>query len=408
MHRPFRFLHASDLHLEQPPRGLAEVPEYLRGALVDAPYRAAERVFDAALKERVDFLILAGDVIDPLAAGPRGLVFLTEHFQRLAQNNIAVYWAGGRADDFERWRDFGPLGETVHRFPPARVERVVHTRDGAPLAHILGTSNQQRKRLRAGEFHGGDSDLFTLAAVYATVDPETLAGHGMQYWALGGEHSRRTLATAGATIHYPGTPQGRRPQESGPRGCSLVSVDEAQRVRVTFIATDAVRYQTERVALIDGATPPQLQQTIDERAAELLADPFGPDLLVQWFLTGSPTLAHQLRNGTLAGEIANRLRLELGAKRPALWTLSIEAEPSPIPDELVEEETILGELLRSVRHYSEQPDDPLNVDALLAERHVLGNLGSGMSLDEPAVRQKVLAEVARLAVELLGPQRARS
>ncbi len=52
MQQPFRFIHSSDFHLERPPRGLTEVPEHLRGAFVDAPYRAAERVFDAAIKER--------------------------------------------------------------------------------------------------------------------------------------------------------------------------------------------------------------------------------------------------------------------------------------------------------------------------------------------------------------------
>ena len=56
---PFRFIHASDFHLERPPRGLTEVPDHLRAPFVDAPYRAAERVFDAAIKERVDFVVLA-------------------------------------------------------------------------------------------------------------------------------------------------------------------------------------------------------------------------------------------------------------------------------------------------------------------------------------------------------------
>ena len=105
MTQPFRFVHAADFHLERPLRGLAEVPDHLRVALIDAPYRAAERVFDAAIKERVDFVVLAGDILDPLAAGPRGLVFLGEQFQRLAAQGIRVYWAGGRSDDFERWID---------------------------------------------------------------------------------------------------------------------------------------------------------------------------------------------------------------------------------------------------------------------------------------------------------------
>ena len=103
MHQPFRFIHASDFHLDRPLRGLSEVPDHLRGALVDAPYRAAERVFDAAIRERVDFVALAGDIVDPLLAGPRGLVFLSEQFEKLGAAGIKVYWATGRTDHFERW-----------------------------------------------------------------------------------------------------------------------------------------------------------------------------------------------------------------------------------------------------------------------------------------------------------------
>jgi hypothetical protein len=41
----FRFIHASDFHLEQTPIGLDTVPDLWRERLIDAPYRAADRVF---------------------------------------------------------------------------------------------------------------------------------------------------------------------------------------------------------------------------------------------------------------------------------------------------------------------------------------------------------------------------
>ena len=64
----FSFVHASDLHLELPPHGLGEIPEHLRDSLLECPYRAAERVFDLALSERADFLVL-----DTTASGLAGL-----------------------------------------------------------------------------------------------------------------------------------------------------------------------------------------------------------------------------------------------------------------------------------------------------------------------------------------------
>ena len=70
----------------------------LRDVFLDAPFRAAERVFDAALREQVDFVLLAGDFCRPMAAGPRALVFLVEQFERLHERNVPIYWATGRAD----------------------------------------------------------------------------------------------------------------------------------------------------------------------------------------------------------------------------------------------------------------------------------------------------------------------
>ena len=93
-----RLLHASDLHLERPIYGLAEVPDQLHDLLIDAPYRAAEQVFEAALAEDVDAVLLAGDVLDVDRAGPPAIMLLLEHFARLSDRGIPVYWAGGKVD----------------------------------------------------------------------------------------------------------------------------------------------------------------------------------------------------------------------------------------------------------------------------------------------------------------------
>jgi DNA repair protein SbcD/Mre11 len=408
MHQPFRFLHASDLHLDQPPRGLTEVPDHLRAALVDAPYRAAERIFDAAIREHVDFLVLAGDVTDPLMAGPRALVFLTEQFERLGAADITTYWATGRSDHFERWPQLA-WPDRVIRFPPGRPLRVVHHKQGTPLVEILGTSSEQRRRIRTDDFHPEGGGLMTVVVAYGSTDAESVARQGVHYWALGGEHQRRSLISGPVTAHYCGTPQGRRPQESGPRGCTLVQVDLTQRVRSTFIPTDVVRYQLERVAVNESTTRPQLQQILDERTRELLSDPFGPELLVQWSILGSRKIAAELTRGTLGVDLSSELRAAHGQRRPAAWTVSIDAEPAgPVADDRYEEQTVLGEFLRTVRHYVDHPDDPIDLHSYLHDRHAKGHVGSAVALDDPALRRRVLAEVARLGVDLLGPEEVRT
>ena len=118
----------------------------------------------------------------------------------------------------------------------------------------------------------------------------------------------------------------------------------------------------------------------------------------------TPDEAEQLRRGKLATDLMTRLRTEHAARRPATWTVSIDAERAEaVSEERYQEDTLLGEFLRTVRHYVERSDDRLDLQPYLAERHVAGHLPSAVTLDEPAVRGRVLAEVARLGVALLSP-----
>ena len=104
MSQPFRFVHASDFHLERPLRTAADAPEQFASLLVETRYRAAQRVFDLALTSRADFLILAGDIVQVDRAGPRALHFLAAQFNRLAEQGVAIYWAGGRSERTSPWR----------------------------------------------------------------------------------------------------------------------------------------------------------------------------------------------------------------------------------------------------------------------------------------------------------------
>ncbi len=54
----FRFIHASDFHLESPLADLDALPSHLRDAMANAPRRAAQAVFEAALADNIDFLVL--------------------------------------------------------------------------------------------------------------------------------------------------------------------------------------------------------------------------------------------------------------------------------------------------------------------------------------------------------------
>ncbi len=81
----FRFIHASDFHLETPLGDLDAYPPALREQMATAPMKAAQAVLDAALVENIDFLVLAGDLLNPATAGPRGMSLLLNYFEKLHQ-----------------------------------------------------------------------------------------------------------------------------------------------------------------------------------------------------------------------------------------------------------------------------------------------------------------------------------
>ena len=60
-----RFIHAADLHIGAPFRGLRELSPAWAERLVEAIPQAYDRLVDAALEHQVDFVVFAGDIFDP-------------------------------------------------------------------------------------------------------------------------------------------------------------------------------------------------------------------------------------------------------------------------------------------------------------------------------------------------------
>lgn len=401
-HWPFRFIHAADFHLEQPLCGLEEVPEHLRDVLIDAPYRAAERVFDTVLAEEADFLVLSGDILDPQRTGPRGPLFLAQQFERLADRKIAVYWAGGDADSLDAWPSAVRLPDVVHQFPLGRIDEYVHQRDGVPVARLVGTSRRDGHSVQPADFASDPGGLFTIAVVHGLPDATVMAARGVHYWALGGSHTRRNLRAGPATAHHPGTPQGRRPSHCGPYGCTLVPVDAQGQLRTTFVPADAVRWHREKVPVDQHTTPQALETQLAARTEALRAAHPTLDLLIVWTVAGSGPLLRRLRSGGLAAELLAKLRKQYGFTSPAAWSVALEADPQDaFPPAAIPHETICGDFLRALSLYQTNPNDPLHLEAFLPEQQLPGSLRTAADLADPVVRQRVLREAVLLGIDLL-------
>lgn len=409
--RPFRFLQASDFHLDQPPHGLAEIPDHLLELLADSPYRAAARVFDLALAEKVDFVLLAGNLVQPNRAGPRGLTFLHDQFARLAEHRVDVYWAASASDARGDWPSAIRWPANVHGFASGTIERVLHSRDGSPLCQIAGVSVDRAAHnppdLFLDDFARGADQHFTIGVVTHPLDATALADLPVSYWAFGGTANSSTplcLTNPPRIAHASGSPQGRTPAEIGPHGCTLVCVDEASRIRLVSHGADAVRWHAEQIELDAAADRAALDDRIHERLEAIGASPPDRPHLVRWTIAGSGPVVMQGHRHGLAAELTAALRRDWGFRPLPVWTTAVEIEPTALPDELFVQETLLGDFLRAVRSREHHVDEPVDLKTYLSPRQQESELALIASISEPAARHALLRRAGQLGLDLLQPE----
>ncbi len=413
---PIRFLHASDFRLELPVLGVTHLPDHLRETLIEAPYRAARRVFDAAVTERVDFVVLSGNIINPSAAGPRGVQFLQTEFERLAREQISVYWSCGPSDRMDLWPPSVPMPSNVQVFAGDRIASVTHRRDDQAIATIQASGYRRSHTIRSVDFPGC-GNRFSIAVAYGAGDPKAMRTSQINYWALGGRHERYTLFSSPRTAQYSGSPQGRSPDEVDVHGCTLVDVDDTGTVNRQMIPTDVVRWHTERLELPDHMDSQGLLRLLRERLRQLSHTHSEQLVMVSWQVvdsdqltdTRSDLLAAQLRQSDLPQEIVGTLRKEFGMSVPGIWTVSLTADtPSVYPAGWYEEDTVLGDLLRAVQYFQNDRDQAVELEGWASETPLSPELVNAMGIRDAADRDYVLRHVAALGVDLLRGDRVLS
>ena len=395
----FRFLHASDFRLHEVLRGLTEIPDRLRDAIVEAPYRAAQRVFDTALAERVQFVVLAGDLLNPLETGARGVAFLLNGFQRLHEADIAVYWAGGRSDPPERWPDGVALPPNVTVFGKGRVEEAAVYLGDRHAATIIGRSWHGRSRVDVTDFARESGDDFRIALTNGELDADDASASQIQYWALGGSTSRRMLVESPRQIaHYPGSPQGFTPTSTDSHGCCVVVVDDDRQLQARALPTDAVRWRTERIVAPEKGGRAELLRVMRDRFRQIAAEAGERTALVTWQIAASCRVAAALQHGGWADELCRDLNQHSGAT--PVWSVSVEpVTVEQLPNQWYEEDTILGDFLRSIRSF-EEAEQSMRLHEFLGNRELDAGL-QDLTIVGDAEREQMLHDVALLGAELL-------
>ncbi|ENI8219061.1 exonuclease SbcCD subunit D [Listeria monocytogenes] len=259
--KEIQFLHMADLHLDSPFIGLSTLPQPLFSAIQESTFQSLERITTVAIKEAVDFVLIAGDIYDSEDQSVRAQARFAKEMKRLEAANIPVFMIHGNHDFIEKHKEKLALPSNVHVFSE-QVEVMSHKTTTGVSVNIYGFSYNERhiRSSRVGEYkiqgdadfhiallHGSEVSSSEEHDVYAPFRVQEISKKGFDYWALGHIHKRQLLAES-PSIYYPGNIQGRNRKESGEKGASIITLSEAS-TTIDFIGTSLIIWEEAVITL---------------------------------------------------------------------------------------------------------------------------------------------------------------
>ncbi len=373
-----KIVHASDIHLDSPLRGLARYDGAPVAELRGATRRALANLVDLVLEERAGLLLIAGDLYDgDWRDYGTGLAFVAE-MRKLREASIPVIIVRGNHDAESQITRHLKLPDNVRELSTDRPESfevasmgvVVH---GQGFATQKVTDDLARRyphavagAINIGLLHtalGGREGHET----YAPTTIDVLVDKGYDYWALGHIHTREVVRES-PWIVFPGNLQARHIRETGEKGATVITVENARITRVEHRPLDVVRYVDVRI----DARAEDDEEAIWERTRAALSSAMataGSRLTATRVTVAGPTRAH-------TGFATNRERFEsqvrgigLDVGGDQLFVGDVRASTSlPLDlDELASSDDALGQIVRQVRLLGASDELPPELSEALSD-----------------------------------------
>lgn len=412
----FRFLHAADIHLDSPLRGLERFEDAPGDEIRGATRRALAALVDLAIAEGVAFVLIAGDLYDGDWKCYNTGIFFVQQMLRLREAGIDVVLIQGNHDAESKMTRALSLPDNVtvltsdrpQTFRLDRWETAIHGQGFATQKVTQDLSLGYPPRV-PGWFNIGL--LHTCAEGregherYAPCSIEGLRSKGYDYWALGHIHRREVLATADPWIVFPGNIQGRHIRESGPKGCTLIEVSDRREV----LGLDArelgvVRWEWCRVDAVGSPDGEDLLGRFADRLDDLIID--SPDRLmaIRVQVSGScPAHAAIAAQPERWSHEFRRVARERGDGRLWVEAVKLATRSTEELDAVFAPDGPLGELSALVESVRSDEQRLLGLASELAElRKRLLPHDLGTELGSPAQLREILETVVPLLHDRLG------
>ena len=332
-----RFVHAADVHLDSPLRGLDRYEGAPAGAFRAATRRALENLVGLCLDEDAELLVIAGDLYDGTWPDYNTGLFFAKQMARLREANVRVVIVSGNHDAESQ------ITKTL-RWPDN--VRVLSTREPETYAipelgvavHGQGFAQKRVTEDLARRYPEPISGAFNIGLLHTSLDgreghaayaPTTLANlkaRGYDYWALGHVHAREIVCEAPWVI-FPGNLQGRHAREAGEKGATVVDVERGRVAKVTHRALDVVRWSVCAVDASGARTHDEVLDLVQDALIEDAEAAGGRPVAARVRITGRSE-AHAALRGD-----AERLEADVravGNDVEGLWVEKVVCETAPM------------------------------------------------------------------------------
>lgn len=361
----FRFIHAADIHLDSPLKGLSSYENAPAEQMRNASRVAFKELVSTAINEKVSFMVIAGDLYDGDWRDYNTGIFFAGQMGRLAREGIPVYLLHGNHDAESEMTKKLVLPENVTVFSSHSSH--VHKLEQHKVAlHGQSFASRAVDENLAAAYKPPVKDYYNIGVLhtalegyvehpsYAPCTVNELHAKGYHYWALGHVHEFQKWDGA-STIVFPGNLQGRHVRETGRKGAVSVTVDDAGHTAVERLYMDVVRWEVLKVDVTECQTFEEAIRKVGRGLADLLqADDIPRAVRV---VLGGRTKLHDAFAGNAARLRAQVLAQAVAVAPERLWVEKVKVATSDA--DRPKEFGLASEALAELRLiFDEAKDDP--------------------------------------------------
>jgi DNA repair exonuclease SbcCD nuclease subunit len=414
-----KLVHAADLHLDSPLRGL----ERYEGAPVEqmrgATRHALENLVTFCIEQRAALLLIAGDLYDGSWRDYSTGLFFAAQMSKLRHAEVQVAFVRGNHDAASVITDHLKLPDNVRELSSRAPETIRYDALGVAV-HGQGFARRSVKDDLAAAYPEALADHLNVGLLhtcatgreghepYAPCSLETLTEKGYHYWALGHVH-RHEILSRDPWVVFPGNLQGRHVRETGPKGAVLIDTD-GQRIRdVSFHALDVLRWAHLTVDLAEAQNGHDAVELARAAIDDALVQAEGRTLAIRLDMQGASAAHDALVDNPERWESMLRATAS-DVAADGVWLEKIRWATWPRADaeQLAQRDDAVGQVARALRAAQAEGADLDAMTAALAELRVKlpselreRDSDGGLRLDDPTTVRELLADVERLLLPRL-------